>query len=408
MAGSRGRLLGAVSLGISIAVAGAGAVAVLHDRDVRPAWVERLYGAWFMSADELSDAAFQLRLSGDTAGALKLFGKALRRDQASAYRWCDYAEALLASGDEGRARKCMERAVELGPYVGPVRMRAVNFAYRTGDAGWALAQGLKLVGMTEAYDAVVFAVWDRMEVGPSAVLKAGLPDRRSAQAYVRQLMGAKRLRDADAAWRWAERRGFSDDRLADQYAAFLAQSGECEEAARAWAAHTRVIEPGYLRDTVVFNGGFEREPIGSFFDWLVYEVEGARVRRDSGTSAEGRWSLRLDFDGTRNLAYQAVSQRAVLGPGRWIFEARVRTRDVTTDEGVGFRIYEADAPQRLLADTERLTGTHGWAPLTAEFVVTAPARLVVIQIVRSPSLRFDNLFGGTVWVDGVRVGLEGR
>ncbi|HWR53008.1 MAG TPA: tetratricopeptide repeat protein [Bryobacteraceae bacterium] len=386
---------------LALFVVGTTGAGILYHFGARSQLLGSGYGAWFMSDDELAAHAYQLQISGNNREALKLFQEALQRDQASAYRWCDYAEALLSVGDERRARRCMERAVELGPHVGPVRMRAVNFAYRTGDAKWALEQGLKLVGIAPDYDDLIFSVWDRMDLDVATVLKAGPPDRRSAQAYFRRLLTLGRMDDAHAAWSWTLDNGFADDKLADDYAVSLIKAGTPDQGAHVWAQYAGAREPGYPDQDAVFNGGFEREPAGRGFDWQIYEVQGARAKREAGTATEGRWSLRVDFDHTQNLTYLHTTQRASVRPGVWRFEARLRTEAITTDQGVGFRVLDADSEERLQAQTERLTGTHGWTRLGTEISVGRSTKSVLVQLIRWPSWKFDNKLGGTVWVDAV-------
>ena len=394
--------------GVALIAAIAGGVAaagVLYESGVRTAGLERFHLNWAISSDGLAERAYEKLLAGDAAGGLELFRLAVGRDPASPYRWCDYAEARLAAGDSEGARGCMRRGIELGPYIGPVLMRGVNFAFRTGDGAGALEYGKRLVGLTGEYDNAVFTVWERMETPAARVLEGGMPDGRAAQAYHRHLMGRGAAGEARASWEWLVRRGFADDRLADENAGFLLRVHEPDEAVRAWAAYGR--EAGYPGGNAVFNGGFERASAGTVFDWRVDRVEGVSVERDRG-AAEGVWALRLNFDQSRNVRYAHVSQRAVVQAGAWRFEGRMRTEGITTDEGLGFRIYDAEAPQRLDARTERLTGTHGWTRLGARLAVGSATRVLCVQVVREPSLKFDNKLGGTAWIDAISLRRESR
>ncbi len=384
------------------AVAGGIALAgVLYESGVRPGWLERFYLEWMISSDALAQRAYNAQVAGKTGEALRMFDAALRRDPASPYRWCDYGEALLAAGQEEKAAKLMRRAVELGPYVGPIRMRAVNFAYRTGNAAWALEQGKRLLAIVDVYDDAVFTAWDRMELGAERVMREGIPDARSAQGYFRRAMGRGEAADARAAWEWMRPRGYVDDRAADEYAGFLVRSREYEAAGRAWAEYAGAREPGYPEKNAVFNGGFERAPAGAVFDWRMDALRGVRAERDGSAAGEGRYSLRLAFDGSENVAFAGVSERARVTAGVYRFEARMRTEGITTDEGIGLRVVDTEAPARVDVRTEPLNGTHDWTPLEAAVRVPAGTELVEVQVVRTPSLKFDSKVSGTVWVDAV-------
>lgn len=382
---------------------GAGTLAVayiLSDLGIHAPWMERFRLQWFESSNSLADRAYREFLSGRRSQGLELFRLALRRDPASPYRWCDYGEMLLLAGDKDGARRAIQRGLELGPHVAAIRMRAVNFAYRTEESAGALEQGCRLLAITEAYDDAVFQVWNRMELPAVAVLRSGIPDRRAAQSYLRRLMGEESVADARQAWDWLLARSYLDGELADEYARFLLGRREFSAASEAWAAYWRGREPDYPHRNAVFNGGFEWEPAGKSFDWRIDQAAGVRIDRHGALAAAGRYSLRIRFDGTENIAFGHVSQQVVVDGGRWRFEASVRTEDLTTREGIGFRILNPEAPGRLDLRTEALTGTHDWVNVTAAFTVPA-AQLIEIRIVRNPSSRFDNKIRGTVWVDAV-------
>ncbi|MCC7496892.1 MAG: hypothetical protein IT160_04890 [Bryobacterales bacterium] len=396
--------MGRVGLVVLAAVAGGVAGAgVLYESGVRPAWLERFYYGWVISSDGLAGRAYERVLAGDGRGGMELFRLAVERDAGSPYRWCDYGEALLAAGDRAGAEKAMRRGIRLGPYVGPVLMRGVNFAYRTNDAAGALEYGRRLLAITPAYDDAVFTVWERMELAAGTVLKGGIPGRRAAEAYLRRQTGAGAVNGARAAWAWIRDQKLAGDGLADEYCGFLLRAGEVEEAAGAWADWVRGREADYPAGNAVFNGGFERESAGTVFDWRLDAVEGARAERDGEVAAEGRFSLRVTFDGTRNVAYRHVTQRVAVTPGTWWFEARVRTEGITTEEGVGFRIFDAEAPGRVDVHTEGMTGTHEWTVVRARIEAPAGTRVLEVDLVRKASWKFDNKVGGRVWVDGVRV-----
>jgi len=374
---------------------------ILYENGVRPPWLEQFYLTWVISSDGLAERAYERLLAGDTARGLALFELGVRRDPASPYRWCDHAEALLAAGQRDRARRGLERGMQLGHDVGPILMRGVNFAYRTGDAAAALKHGRRLLDMTAVYNDAVFAVWDRMGLDTGRVLAEGIPAGGAAQAYLRHAVERQSVPQAQTAWAWILEKRWADDRLADEYARFLVGAGEPQAVVRAWTAWAGAREPGYPVANALFNGGFEREPAGTVFDWRMDPTEGASVQRDHTVAAEGRWSLRLEFDGSQNLEYAHVSQRAAVELGRWRFEARLRTDAISTDEGLGFRIFDPEAPQRLDVFTERLTGTHEWTALAANFVTGPATRWIEVRVVRRASLKFDNKLGGRAWIDAV-------
>ena len=64
--------------------------------------------------------------------------EALRRNPASADRWCDLGEALLKSGQTEKARTCFSRALELGGASIQIHWRAGEFYFLVNENKAAL------------------------------------------------------------------------------------------------------------------------------------------------------------------------------------------------------------------------------------------------------------------------------
>lgn len=376
--------------------------AVVNERSGTGRWLCR----YVVCEDEaLVQGAQRRLLAGELEEAVEMFRWALGRDPASPYRWCDLGEALLETGREEEARQCLARAVELGGHSPAVLMRAANFHFRAGEGSKALPYTARVLALLADYDGVVFGSYRRMGISVEEVLKQGLPqEKRAAQSYFREVLGSGSVEEAGRVWGWMGERSLGDVRLADEYAGFLVGAHQYEKAAREWAAQGGACGEGYLKSTYVFNGSFECEPAGRTFDWRMGQLEGAAADRDESVAGAGRWSLRIRFEGRENLAYRHVSQRAFVRPGSYRFEARVRTEGITTDQGIGFRILDPEDPRRLDVTTERVTGTTEWRRLEKRLVAGNATGLVEIQVIREPSLKFDNKIRGTMWIDEVKLG----
>jgi hypothetical protein len=68
----------------------------------------------------------------------------------------------------------------------------------------------------------------------------------------------------------------------------------------------------------------------------------------------------------------------------------MKTESITTNEGV---FVEVDGQA-----SEKQLGTNYWKQFTIPF--TASRDLVTVRLRRTPSLKFDNLLQGKVWLDG--------
>jgi hypothetical protein len=168
--------------------------------------------------------------------------------------------------------------------------------------------------------------------------------------------------------------------------------------------------PGYPESNRIFNGDFEVDPTGSPFDWRIDRsrpaVRGAEMVFDDRVRHAGRRSLRVAFDGTQNVGEIGVEQAVFLVAGRYRVRAYIRTHEVSTDEGVALRVVYAESPRALDFKTERLRGTNEWTMVEGQFAAPPSGGLVRVSLVRKPSLKFDNLIRGTVWVDEVSISPE--
>jgi hypothetical protein len=356
------------------------------------------------SDNAIADRGYRKLLSGQVegpGGAIEVFQQALRINVASPYRWCDLGEAYLAAKHPQNAYYCITQAVRLGPQIPPILMRASNVCLREGKLREAALYTSRILSLVPDYDNIIFSSYYRFGLDSHFVLNQALPaDSRAFQSYFRYRLRQSQQTALQEAWAYGLPRGYWDDGIADDYARSLGQAKQYEAAAAVWADRMRTRDPDYPKSNRVFNGGFEFEPTGALFDWRLSPVEGAKIARDTA-SASGNWSLRVQFDGTENLSFAQVSQYVFVTPGDYRFQASIRTEGITTDQGVGLRISDSENPGPPLYETERFLGTHGWTKAEKTIQAGPKTKLLYVELVRSPSLRFDCKIAGTVWIDAV-------
>ncbi len=224
---------------------------------------------------------------------------------------------------------------------------------------------------------------------------------RPAQAFFHHILERVQVAAVQATWQWLYARALTDDKLTSQYVDFLLKTQEYEAALQAWTAQLGKRVGDYPEGNGLFNSDFEAETTGTALDWRIGRVDGVDVEGDSTVAKQGGWSLRVRFGGKVNLAYNHISQRTVIRPGIYRFEAWVRTEEITTDQGIGWRIFDAESPSRLNLVFENRVGTAAWTKLEKTFLIPPETRLLEVQLVRRSSLKFDNKISGTVWIDAV-------
>jgi tetratricopeptide (TPR) repeat protein len=330
--------------------------------------------------------------------------EAVRRDAAAPQRWCDLGESMLKIGETGQARYCFSRALALGPDIPYMLVRAADFHFSLHENREGLELTARALALDSGYWDVVFGDYEQKGIRVDDVLRFGLPQGANvSKAFLRRLLYQQRASDAAGGWNAIVSRGYADDTLANEYVEFLIQSGKYEAAQNSWVQYAGRHDKGYPNANRVFNGDFESDPMGSRFDWMIDPASGAAIGFDRGVHYSGTRSLRLQFDGTQNVSNIGVRQTVFLKPGRYRLEAYFRTTEITTDEGVALSVVDSEAPKRLSFTTEGMLGSNNWQLVEHTFQVLPGTGLLQVSLVRKPSLRFDNLIRGTVWIDHVSI-----
>ena len=349
-------------------------------------------------------AAYDLLLDRSTRSqALTTLERTLRNDPASPYLWCDLGDAWMVTGDLTRARYSFARARELGPELPGVLIRVANFHFGVEEIDQALNCSEHVLRIAPAYDELVFRSYDSAGVDARTVLEHGIPAEKSAaRAWFRHALESGTARDAELTWAWLNRHGFVSDDDAVTYLDFLVKQREYHRGQQIWVAYLGERAGNYPDGNKVFNGGFESTPTGAIYDWRIERVKGVETTFDTDVRYSGTRSLKLHFSGMENIQYHHAAQSAYLEPGRYSLHWFARADGITTDEGIRLQIVEADAPGRLLAATDSVTGTRDWTKLESTFALPR-ACLVKVEVARRQSGKFDNQIAGTAWVDAVSV-----
>jgi tetratricopeptide (TPR) repeat protein len=340
----------------------------------------------------------------DVQKAIAISRSVLQRDPQNPYRWADLGEAFLEAGQKENARSCYRQVLALAPRSAPFLLRVANFYFQIGENNKALPITARILTLIPDYDSIIFSEYTRLVDHTENVLLYGLPeDRRAVKSWLQYLMQAGRLDDAQRTWDWVARRGYDDDSTAGEYAGFLVQQGHPDSAVSAWAQHLGARAGDYRKSTYLFNGSFEFEPNPSPFDWNLGHAQGVEVARDCTTAWSGNCSLRISFVGTQNVDFAAASQLAFVRSGPHRFHASIRIEGLTTDQGIRFRICDAELPVRLDVIFGQFTGATPWSPVEQDLVVPPQTKLLRVQVIRQPSMKFDNKVSGTAWIDELRL-----
>jgi len=236
----------------------------------------------------------------DIQQAIGTFRTVLQRDPQDPYRWVDLGDAFLEAGQMQEARYCFGQVLVLAPRTAVFLLRVADFHLEVGENQEALAIMARILALIPDYDEVIFDKYIRVVGRPEEVLRFGLPvGSRTAKSWLRFLIQAGRLGDAQLTWDWVVSHGYADDTLAGEYADFLLRQGHPHLAASSWAEHMGSRTDGYGKSTYLFNGDFESDSVPSPFDWNIPHTESVEIERDCTNTLPGKCSLRISFAGTR-------------------------------------------------------------------------------------------------------------
>lgn len=159
--------------------------------------------------------------------------------------------------------------------------------------------------------------------------------------------------------------------------------------------------PIFEDDNLIVNGSFEYEPGSAWDDWQIREVYGAYISVDNTTSAAGNNSLKIVFDGTKDVNFGHVIQKVkVNGGAKYLLTGYIRTKNITSKSGIRMVL----SSKTLRKDTEPFLGTHDWTSFTIDFDAPEDCDTVNITVYRKGlGTVKKELISGTVWIDGLQL-----
>ena len=365
---------------------------------------ERAFCNFGICGDNIVYAAEATKSATPAIVPLTNFVEDVKRDPAAPHRWCDLGDAFVRAGRLNEARYCFSQAVGLGHEIPPVLLRSANFYHAVEDDERALQRGAHVLDKSDVYQSSILDFYRDSGFSVNDILSRGLPPGpRAAQTYLRYWIQLGDLGKAKIAWDWTLAHHDADVPTARDYLNFLYGNYKYQDAADAWVRFLGDRRSDYREVNWLYNGDFETEPSGVPLDWQIARADGpAETTIDSGQSHTGTHSLRIRFAGTENVNYSDTVQKTSVPHGTYRFSAYIRTQGITTDKGVAFRIFDAEDSTNLNARTEQFVGTTPrWTRVERTVRVPAATKLLEVQVIREPTLKFDNRVSGTAWIDTV-------
>src|SRR5438132_3573047 len=344
----------------------------------------------------------------DVARAIRSYLSALSLNPASWQSWLDLAASYESDDNFAAARDAYQHAKKVYPLSAEVSWRYGNFLLRQGELEPALAQMRLAVEADPKRAAEAFSRSLRAGSSFETALDRVLPP--ISDAYVDVIREQSEDRHTENALKVWDRLVSLRPRV-PLYDSFplvgaLMTEKRIAEANRVW--DQAVLFAG-LADfegppgSVLWDGGFESSVKNGGFSWLISEASrGVQIGFDAQEKHAGNRSLRLIFDGNSNINFSGVCHYVPVQPSTaYHFSAWVRTRALTTDQGIRFQLHAIGVQDTSYAVTSEVHGTTPWTLVQLPWSSGKDVQELQVCLVRFPSEEADNKIQGTAWVDDV-------
>src|SRR5713101_2701830 len=344
----------------------------------------------------------------DAARAIRSYLSALSLNPASSETWLDLATAYESEANPVAARDAFLEAKKAYPLSAEVAWRYGNFLLRQGELGPAATEMRLAVQADPKRAPEAFSRSLRAGSSLENTLDRVLPPVTAA--YLDVISDQTEDRHTGNALKVWDRLAALHPRLNLQdsfpMVGALMDEKHITEASRVWDQALSFAGLADLQGppgSVLWDGGFESGVIGGGFSWSF--PEGSRNVQLSINMQEkhsGNRSLRLAFDGKSNVNFSGVCHFVPVRPStRYRFSAWVRTKALTTNQGIRFQLRSLGTQDVSVVSSLDVHGAQTWTPIDLPWSSGKDVQELQVCIVRYPSEEADNRIQGIAWVDDV-------
>jgi tetratricopeptide (TPR) repeat protein len=345
----------------------------------------------------------------DIPSAISFYRRAVQLNPQSAFYKLDLASALEMSGNNAEAEQYYRGAKQNFPISAEVSWKYGNFLLRQQRLPEAYAEIHRAVEEDpKMLPLAISRVW-HSNPDVHVLLDQALPNTAEGDwAALSFLTGTQDATAAFAVWNHLiARKPAIDWTKTFVLIDLLVTKERYDEAGTVWHESTDPTwsgSPESKSDSLIFDGGFEKDLSGGGFGWRQDNIPGAEFAFDTDEKHSGARSASITFDGTQNPDYVSLHQDVLVTPGtRYRFRGYLRTDKITTESGMRFEIVDDKEMKILDVFTANETGTQPWTLEETDFTTGPKTHLIRIRLRRAPSQRLDNRLSGTVWVDDVEL-----
>ena len=344
----------------------------------------------------------------DAARAIRSYLSALSLNPGSWDTWLDLAAAYESEANLAAARDAFLHAKKVYPLSAEVSWRYGNFLLRQGELEPAFSEMRHAVEADSQRAAEAFSRSLRADASVETALDRVLPP--ISEAYLDVIWDQTTDGHTGNALKVWDRLVAIHPQvpLRDVFPLIraLRNSKQITEARRVWDQAVVVAGMADLEGppgSVLWDGGFESGVTGGGYSWLLPEgLRNVQISIDGQERHSGNHSLRLTFDGKSIVTSTDICHFVPVSPSTsYRFSAWVKTRAVTTDQGVRFQLRSLGTEDTSVTVTPELHGSEPWTHIEIPWSSGKDVQEVQVCLVRSLSDQLENKIKGTIWVDDV-------
>ena len=343
----------------------------------------------------------------DSPSAEASYKKAIQLDPGYTDAWLELATAYELDGNFDEARAAYIHAKKSYPVSAEVSWRYGNFLLRQGDQVRAYTEVRRAIEADPTRAAIAFSRAYRSKPDIEEILRQLLPATPRVYAEViTQALRDNQVAVAEIVWKELlalhPRLGMNNMGLVGA----LLQARDYVAARRVWDEGTANMDLPPLLQTpgsVIWDPSFESGINDQrYFSWHFNPLlQGVSVAFDRSEKRTGIQSLRLSFDGKHNPDLDAACTLGIVQSNTaYHFTGWIKTSNITTENGIEFRISSPDDHNTATLKTRELHGSLPWTLVEGRWAAVNTHR-VYVCVTREPSDNPRVRISGTAWVDEI-------
>ncbi len=344
----------------------------------------------------------------DPALAVHSLQKAVSLDPYSAEALLDLAAAYDGPGDTADARQAFLSAQRVYPLSADVAWSYGNFLLRQGEQDAAFSEIRKAVELEPKRAAEAFSRALRVQPDATVLLDKAVP--ASPAVYPPILLSLSNVGDLDNAQLVWNRLIALQQKVPMSEMYFfineLVHERRVPDAVHAWDQAVSIMQnppPPDPAGSLLWDGGFESGYTGGGFSWhFVPATSDVQISLDQAEKHSGERSLRILFNGHRNISFEDACHNIAPEPGKkYLLSAWVKTQSLTSSEGVRLQIFVFTATNTESVMTEEVHGTQPWKQLQLVWVAPPGAGFGSVCTKRKMSDMPESDIEGAAWFDDI-------